>query len=83
MKKFLYVAVTLVMLMLPSLGGHAIGTECDVRERTVYICDSSSAERYHKTKDCRGLRNCRHGIKEITLAEAERLGRTPCKICYK
>ena len=47
MKKFLYVAVTLVMLMLPSLGGHAIGNECDAGGRTVYICDSSNAERYH------------------------------------
>lgn len=49
----------------------------------VWICASSGAKTYHKTKACSGLNNCKAAKKEITLKEAEKMGRRPCKICYK
>ena len=50
-------------------------------EEKVYICTGSSSKRYHSKKNCRGLSNCGGTIKEITVEQAEKQGRTPCKIC--
>lgn len=48
----------------------------------VYICTGASSKRYHKTRNCNGLRNCGGQIKEVTLEHAREIGRTPCKVCY-
>lgn len=48
----------------------------------VYICTGRSSKRYHKTSRCEGLRRCSGEIRAVSVAEAERMGRTPCKICY-
>ena len=48
----------------------------------VYICTGGSSVCYHKTKDCKGLTNCKSEIKKITKTEAEKLKRRPCKVCY-
>ena len=51
---------------------------------TVYICDSKSSEVYHKTKNCSGIKNCTHEVKEVTVSEAtSTYNRRACKICYK
>ena len=47
----------------------------------VYICQSSNAYAYH-SHTCRGLRNCRHRVEQISLAEAKGLGKRPCGYCY-
>lgn len=44
----------------------------------VYISPSGKA--YHRVKDCRGLRFT-DKITELTVSEAEKKGRSPCKIC--
>jgi len=50
----------------------------------VFICDSKTSKAYHSTKTCRGIKNCSHGIKEVTLKEATgTYSRVACKICYK
>ena len=49
----------------------------------VWVCTGESSERYHAHNDCKGLRNCRASVEEISLQEAEGIGRTPCKKCYK
>ncbi len=49
----------------------------------VRICTGESSERYHAYSDCRGLSNCQASIEEVGLQEAESMGRTPCKKCYK
>ena len=49
----------------------------------VYICVSTKSERYHAFKDCRGLQRCNHEIKEVSIEEAQKMGRTPCHICYR
>lgn len=48
----------------------------------VYICTGRYSECYHCDEDCRGLSNCRASIKEITIEEAEEMGRRPCGYCY-
>ena len=47
-------------------------------ESDVYICVSKGAKRYHFTKTCKGLSNCKHTIKKVTLDEAKEMGLTLC-----
>jgi len=49
----------------------------------VYICDSPWAECYHQYRNCEGLENCGRTIKEITLNQAQKMGRRPCGYCAK
>lgn len=44
----------------------------------VYICDSSGGKKYHYTKICRGLSNCKHEIKKMSLQKAKNAGKTLC-----
>ena len=53
-----------------------------VIEEDVYICTGSSARKYHKWKGCRGLNKCRGVIKKMSIQNARRLGREPCKMCH-
>ena len=51
---------------------------------TVYVCTGGWAKCYHYKKDCEGLQNCGGTIKEITLEEAKKMGRSkPCGYCVK
>jgi len=47
-------------------------------ERNVYICVSPSAKKYHYNRSCRGLKNCTHTIKEVSLKEAKDLNYSIC-----
>ena len=49
----------------------------------VYICTGGSSKRFHRTTRCRGLDNCKGSVIKVTLAEAKKKHRTPCKLCYK
>jgi len=49
----------------------------------VYICTGPKSETYHKTIECKGLRRCSKEIIEITVGKAKKMGRRPCKMCYK
>ena len=48
----------------------------------VYVCGGGSAYAYHSSAGCAGLNRCSHGVTPVTVAEAEQLGRRPCKKCY-
>ena len=48
-------------------------------DTTVYIVATGKV--YHSTKNCRGLKNTKHKILEVSLKEAKKT-RRPCKICY-
>jgi hypothetical protein len=48
----------------------------------VYICTGKYAVAYHSTSSCSGLNKCKGTIKSVTLAEAQRLKRRACKVCY-
>jgi hypothetical protein len=47
-------------------------------EKNVYICGVKGSKKYHLTKSCRGLSNCKHEIIQKSLSEAEGLGLTLC-----
>lgn len=47
-------------------------------ESDVYICGPKGAKKYHFSKTCRGLSNCKHEIKKVTLKEADNFGLTLC-----
>ena len=44
----------------------------------VYICASKGAKKYHLSKTCRGLSNCKHQIKAVSKKEAINSGLTLC-----
>ena len=48
----------------------------------VYVCDGGSAYAYHSSESFAGLNRCSHGVSAVTVAEAEGMGRRPCKRCY-
>jgi hypothetical protein len=48
----------------------------------VYVCGGGSAYAYHRSESCSGLNRCSHGVSPVTVAEAENMGRRPCKKCY-
>lgn len=49
----------------------------------VYICQGPYSKVYHKSNECRGLSNCSTKILKVTLEEAVKMGRRPCKIEYR
>ena len=50
-------------------------------ETKVWIVQSPSSECYHVDKNCRTLKSAKNPIKSITLEEAKKAGRRPCKVC--
>ncbi|CAN5208282.1 hypothetical protein BH09BAC1_BH09BAC1_03820 [soil metagenome] len=48
----------------------------------VLICNTSASYAYH-SYTCSGLKRCSREVLEISKAEAQKKGRTPCKICYR
>lgn len=48
--------------------------------KLVYVCQSPYAHRYHRTKNCSGLANCRHNLIMITIDSARKSGRTLCHL---
>lgn len=63
--------------------GNKIKLEQEYRHKSieVYICTGRYAKKYHSRPNCRGLNNCRGGIKKVEL-EKIKGRRSPCSICY-
>ena len=76
MKRLLFL-ITLFLSVSISQGY----SQASSNEEKVIVCNSSTAERYHKYR-CHGFNKCTHSSSEIKKSEAVGLGRTPCKICY-
>lgn len=73
-----------LLLSLSPCGDSQIVNVSAAKESSkVFICTGGSSKRYHKTRSCHGLNNCKGTIKEVTIGYAKDLGKTPCKICYK
>jgi len=49
-----------------------------IAKSDVYLCDSNGGKKYHYTKNCCGLSNCKHEIIKISLKKAQTLGKTLC-----
>ena len=58
-----------------------LGTFGATNNQKVYICTGGKSECYHSNKNCKGLSRCSKEIKEISLDDAKKMGRRPCKMC--
>ncbi len=65
---------TLLLLILAS----SLNFSSQQTTNEVYFCDSKGGKKYHFTKDCRGLSNCKHKIEKIKLTDAKNKGLTLC-----
>lgn len=82
-QKTLYLILSTLLFCVSCGSSHkrvSVPTDSNTK---VWVCTGSSSKRYHAHNDCKGLRNCRASVEEISLQEAESIGRTPCKKCYK
>ena len=85
MKQIMFIAITATMLLGFSSCRNShkrVSVPIDSNSK-VWVCTGSNSKRYHAYNDCKGLSNCRASVKEISLQEAESMGCTPCKKCYK
>lgn len=48
------------------------------QDKSVYICKGKYSKKYHYSKSCRGLSNCKSSISKVSLSEAKKIGRTLC-----
>jgi len=48
------------------------------QQTSAYLCDSPGGAKYHYTKNCRGLSNCKHKIIKVSVSEAKKRGKTLC-----
>lgn len=49
----------------------------------VYLCEGPYSKVYHKAENCRGLSRCSTKIYKVTIEEAVKMSRRPCKIEYR
>lgn len=85
MKQLMFFAITASMLLVFSSCGSShkrVSVPTDSNSK-VWVCTGGKSKRYYAYSNCRGLSNCRASVEEISLQEAESMGRTPCKKCYK
>ncbi len=48
-----------------------------------YVCQGSNSYAYHASTKCEGLDYCTRDVKKMTEAQAQKLGRRPCRRCHK
>jgi hypothetical protein len=49
----------------------------------VYVCEGPKSVVYHRSENCSGLSHCSTKTYKVTLEEAIKMNRRPCKIEYK
>ena len=49
----------------------------------VYVCEGPKSVVYHRSDNCSGLSRCSTMTYKVTLEEAVKMGRRPCKIEYR
>lgn len=60
-----------------------VNTRADVAADSVYVCLSREAYAYHCRSNCRGLRQCTHTVKRVSMSYAQvTLNRRACGYCY-
>jgi hypothetical protein len=61
----------------------AVATRATASKRNaVYVCGGGSAYAFHSSSSCSGLNRCSSGVSAVSLADAQSMGRTPCKKCH-
>lgn len=81
-KRLLLIGATIATLALSSFTIYESVKAEDNQDNVVYVCTGNKSKRYHKTDKCKGLSACSGSIKKVSVNEAKRMNRTPCKICY-
>ena len=73
------------LLLSLSLGTNFTAPTVAAKARTeyVYLCEGPYSKVYHKSPNCRGLSRCSTRIFKVTLEEAQKQDRRPCKIEYR
>jgi hypothetical protein len=74
MKKNIVAFLMIGLLTLPQCANN--------KTNTVYICNSKSAAKYHRNKNCKGLNDCKHDIKAMDIDSLPAKFK-PCTICAK
>lgn len=61
------------------------GSEWQSGSTMVYISTGEYAKSYHSNDNCYTIKRCKEEghLKRITLEEAKKMGRKPCKVCYR
>jgi hypothetical protein len=84
------IKVFLTLLLVISLGGNftcpassAIVSKTAAATEYVYLCEGPYSKVYHASPDCKGLSRCSTRIEKVTLEEARKEGRRPCKFEYR
>ena len=70
------------LLLSLSLCANFTASTTAAKTEYVYICEGRYSKVYHKSATCKGLSNCSTKIYKVTLDEAVKMGRRPCKIEY-
>lgn len=78
MKKILILLTTLTLTT-----GFISGKTDDQETQKVYVVMSKSSYAYHKHCSCSAVKRSKSGVREVSLAKAKQMGKTPCKICYR
>lgn len=47
------------------------------------VISGPASKRYHSVEDCDGLKRCSGDILRMTADDAERIGKTPCRLCIE
>ena len=80
MKKILL----LILISLCCFSSIAGDNACAGESITVYVVLSNNAYAYHKSLNCPAVKRATHPVACVTLEEAsQKMGRTPCGICYR
>lgn len=66
------------IVLLVALVAYPILLENTTEEKSVYICNGKYSKKYHYTKYCRGLSNCKSTITKVSLTKAKNKGRKIC-----
>ena len=53
-------------------------TSFNASDSNVYLCQGKYSKKYHLSKTCRGLSNCKAAIVKVTLSDAKQKGKTLC-----
>lgn len=73
-----------LLLLFTSCGSrHHRQEKHEVNPECVYVCSGPASKRYHSVEDCDGLKRCSGGILRMTSDDAERIGKTPCRLCIE
>jgi len=78
MKKRLRFLFFALCLILPA----GAGSTLNIGQQVVYVCLSQEAKVYHFSRECRGLRNRKHPLKQTTVEYArQKQWKRGCKLC--